>query len=629
MIIEEDAHMDAVTGKVDVGWEGIKMVLKQKKKGDNKAERIILDGSLKGVAKAGRLTAVMGPSGSGKSTFLHALAGRIKDDPKITLSGKRYVDGEEVAGDSQLPAAFIEQEVNFFPHMTVKEALDFRVDLKLGKKLSKSERDEIVSSLMDQLGLTKSANTIVGNAKIRGLSGGERKRLSIACELITGAPIVMLDEPTSGLDSYQATQVVETLRKLADSGKTVISVIHQPSQHVFGLFDDLVLISEGKMMYSGEVSTVRSYMDSLGYGCERETGTAEHVLECVSQVNGGGAEEKASHERIDRLAKEARVHASELVIAASQEGDGEKAISAEKKKKKPKRKKYFAVMHHGGANIFKQFRLLLTRSLEEVVRGKGAIIIKTVQQVTLGLIYGGIYQLGMNQASIQDRYGLLSLIVIGATNMATAGTIRSFPKEKAIVSNEIASNMYGTLPYFVAKAISEIPLIGLFQTIFGSIIYPLTGLQKGRFKNFLGLTTLHVIASEAVGLLIGSVSPTSDFALALFPPIIVLNIIFDGKNIAEESMPKALRWVNKAGLIRWGFEGLAINEFEGLTFETGGPRRGPVAKTGMDALDRFGLGGRTLEEIVRAQINIVGVCWFLSYLGLSLTRQRFAVMRDP
>ena len=433
----------------------------------------------------------------------------------------------------------------------------------------------------------------------------------------------------SGLDSYQATQVVETLRKLADSGKTVISVIHQPSQHVFSLFDDLVLISEGKMMYSGEVSTVRSYMDSLGYGCERETGTAEHVLECVSRVNGGGAEEKASHERIDRLAKEARIHASELVIAATEDGGGEKAVSAEKKKKSKRKKKYFAVMHHGGASIFKQFRLLLTRSLEEVVRGKGAIIIKTVQQVTLGLIYGGIYQLGMNQASIQDRYGLLSLIVIGATNMATAGTIRSFPKEKAIVSNEIASNMYGTLPYFVAKAISEIPLIGIFQTIFGSIIYPLTGLQKGRFKNFLGLTTLHVIASEAVGLLIGSVSPTSDFALALFPPIIVLNIIFDGKNIAEESIPKALRWVNKAGLIRWGFEGLAINEFEGLTFETGGPRRGPVAKTGMDALDRFGLGGRTLEEIVRAQINIVGVCWFLSYLGLSLTRQRFAVMRDP
>merc|ERR1712087_141226 len=126
----------------------------------------------------------------------------------------------------------------------------------------------------------------------------------------------------------------------------------------------------------------------------------------------------------------------------------------------------------------------------------------------------------------------LSLVVIGATSMAMAGTIRSFPKEKVIVSGEMASGMYRTFPYFISKAISEIPLIGLLNTIFGAIIYPLVGLQKGRFLNFLGLTSFHSIASEAVGLLIGSVTPSSDVALALFPPISVLNIIFDGKNIS-------------------------------------------------------------------------------------------------
>ena len=332
---------------------------------------------------------------AGKSTFLHALAGRIKDNPKLSLSGRRYFNGEEVAGDSQLPAAFIEQEVNFFPHMTVKETLDFRVELKLGKMLDKTERDEVVTSLMDQLGLGKSAGTIVGNSKIRGLSGGERKRLSIACEMISSPPIIMLDEPTSGLDSYQATQVVETLRRLADGGKTVVAVIHQPSQHVFGMFDDLLLISEGKQMYYGEVAMVRSYMDKLGYSAEQEVGTAEHVLECVSHVNGGSSEEKASLKRIDRLAEEAKAHASEIVLSASNDAE----VATTKKKKKAKRK-YFAVVHHSGANVFRQFRLLLTRSLDEVFRGKGAIIIKTVQQVTLGLIYGGIYQLGMNQVSL-------------------------------------------------------------------------------------------------------------------------------------------------------------------------------------------------------------------------------------
>lgn len=246
--------------------------------------------------------------------------------------------------------------------------------------------------------------------------------------------------------------------------------------------------------------------------------------------------------------------------------------------------------------------------------------------------------------------------------MAMAGTIRSFPKEKAIVSGELAANMYRTGPYFIAKALSEIPLIGvsLFvvhffvkmftqphvesdlhtshfclklcqfcNAIFGAIIYPLANLQKGRLKNFLGLTSLHSIAAESFGLLIGSVAPNSDVALALFPPVIVLNIIFDGKNIAEESIPWALRWISKIGLVKWGFTGLALNEFQGLEFDSSGPFRGPVTKTGEQALARFGMDGKTLDSVVWAQSKIVVCCWMLSFMGLSLTRQKFVVMSNP
>ena len=215
--------------------------------------------------------------------------------------------------------------------------------------------------------------------------------------------------------------------------------------------------------------------------------------------------------------------------------------------------------------------------------------------------------------------------------MGMAGTIRSFPKEKAIVSTEMASNLYNTLPYFVAKAISEIPLIGVFNGLFGVIVYRLTGLQATweKFRTFFALTSLHSIASEGAGLCIGSVSASSDIALALFPPIIVLNIIFDGKNISEENTPRLLRWIPKLGLIRWGFEGLAVNEFEGLTFDTSGPRRGPVAKTGEEALDRFGLAGKSVAHVLQTQGKIIAGCWLLSYLGLSLTRQRFLNMQPP
>jgi len=468
--------------------------------------------------------------------------------------------------------------------------------------------------LMDLLGLGGNADTIVGDSKIRGLSGGEKKRLSIACEMISSPPIILLDEPTSGLDSYQAAQVVKFLRKLADTGKTIIAVIHQPSQQVFSMFDDLLLVSEGRQMYFGEVSEVRSYFTKLGYGASMDDiGTAEHVLDVISRTIGGQLEKEESTKRLEIIAKEAISLSSNVKVSSS-----DVAVLSKRYRNSSLKKP--------SANIFRQFRLLLSRSFKEIIRGKASIIIKIVQQVSLAVIYGGIYKLGDNQASVMDRYGLLSLIAIGGMNMAVATTIRTFPKEKAIISSEMASGMYRSLPYFVAKALSEFPLAGIFSALFGIIIYPLTGLQKKKFKTFIGINALHTLTAQAVGLLISSISPNSDVALSLLPPVIVLSIIFDGKNISEENTPKFLRWIGKFGLIRWAFEGFAINEFTGLNFNIKGPRKGPSVKTGLEALDRFGLADKTVLECITAQRNILSVCWVLSYFGLSLTKEKFMVM---
>jgi len=293
---------------------------------------------------------------------------------------------------------------------------------------------------------------------------------------------------------------------------------------------------------------------------------------------------------------------------------------------KEETRKRFNVGRKRASNIFTQFKLLFIRSLKETFRGKATILIKAVQQVTTALVYGGIYQLGLNQASIMDRIGLLSLIAIGTMNLSMASTIRSFPKEKAIVTSEISSKLYDTFPYFISKAIAEIPLIAGLSALFGSILYPLVGLQKGRFPNFLFLTSLHSIASQSAGLLIGSVSPSSDVSLALFPPIIVLSIIFDGKNIAAESVPKALKFLPKIGLIRWAYEGMCVNEFTGLSLENDGPFRGPVLKTGEDALMRFGLEEASVERSVSNLLTLTSVSWLLSFLGLSATKDKFVPM---
>jgi ABC-type multidrug transport system permease subunit len=215
--------------------------------------------------------------------------------------------------------------------------------------------------------------------------------------------------------------------------------------------------------------------------------------------------------------------------------------------------------------------------------------------------------------------------------MAIASSLRAFPKEKAIVANEIASKMYRTLPYFIGKAISELPLVAFYNSLMMVILHKLTGLNStaGKLRQFLSVIMMHGLAAESLGLAIGAISANSDVALGLFPAVLILNIIFDGRNISVENTPKYLRWIANVGLIRWGFEGLSLVEFSGLTFNTSGPRRGPVAKTGEEALERMGLGERTLSDIFKAQITITAACWCLSFLGMTLTRQKYLIMKAP
>lgn len=344
--------------------------------------------------------------------MLHAIAGRIPESNKLHLEGRRYINDQIVDGQDILPGAMVEQEVNFFPHMTVRETLHFRVELEMGRALNRSQRELMVQDLMEQMRLTNVADTIVGNSKIRGISGGERKRLSVAVELIQSPSIIFLDEPTSGLDSTAATTLIQNLRDLADQGKTVVAVIHQPSQHVFSKFDDLLLVSDGKLMYFGELNKVRSYMANMGYTAPSDMGTAEHVLDCISRQPIEDETKEEAETRVHKLAEAAREMHISIVPDQSVE----------------KQKRFTAVDHRRTgpkAGIVRQFALLLKRSFREVMRGKTAIFVKTIQQVSLGLIYGGIYKLGKDQASIQDRFGLLSLVAIGSANMVSG--IRTSP----------------------------------------------------------------------------------------------------------------------------------------------------------------------------------------------------------
>lgn len=164
--------------------------------------------------------------------------------------------------------------------MTVRECLEFAAKLKLGG--STDSKIERVNELIGELSLTKCQNTKIGGPLVKGVSGGERKRTSIGVELITNPNLIFLDEPTTGLDSYTATTVIDTLRNLAKQGRTVISTIHQPNSDIYEIFDRLMLLAQGRVIYFNEAEKAVDYFSSIGFACPEMTNPADYFMTIMS-----------------------------------------------------------------------------------------------------------------------------------------------------------------------------------------------------------------------------------------------------------------------------------------------------------------------------------------------------------
>jgi ABC-type multidrug transport system ATPase subunit len=173
------------------------------------------------------------------------------------------------------------QEDSLTATATPREAFEFSARLRLPPTITAEERTRKVNEMIAILHLSSCADTMIGNELIKGISGGEKKRVSIGVELITQPSILFLDEPTSGLDSYAAYNIINTLKDLARLGCTIISTIHQPSSEVFHLFDRVILLTTGRVIFDGKVDGhggMSDYFKTIGYPVPPETNPADHVM---------------------------------------------------------------------------------------------------------------------------------------------------------------------------------------------------------------------------------------------------------------------------------------------------------------------------------------------------------------
>ncbi|CAN1241550.1 ABC transporter G family member 7 [Linum perenne] len=595
---------------VTIRWRNINCSLLDKR---SEFVRFLLQ-NVSGEAKPGRLLAIMGPSGSGKTTLLNVLAGQLMESPRLNLSGLLEVNGKPFSNRAY-KLAYVRQEDLFFSQLTVRETLSLATELQLPHISSVEERDEYVDNLLFKLGLVNCADSIVGDAKVRGISGGEKKRLSVACELIASPSVVFADEPTTGLDAFQAEKVMETLRQLAQDGHTVICSIHQPRGSVYNKFDDIVLLTEGVLVYAGPAGDQPlTYFSKFGYKCPEHANPAEFLADLVSVDYSSTESVSSSRKRIDGLV-ESFSQKSSLILYATPLNKSNGMVNERKLKNR--------IPVKGKGNWWKQFRLLLRRAWMQASRDGPTNKVRSRMSIASAIIFGSVFwRIGKSQTSIQDRMGLLQVAAINTAMAALTKTVGVFPKERAIVDRERAKGSYALGPYLLSKLIAEIPVGAAFPLMFGAVLYPMSGLHPtlSRFGKFCGIVTAESFAASAMGLTVGAMVPSTEAAMAVGPSLMTVFIVFGGYYANADNTPIIFRWIPRVSLIRWAFQGLCINEFRGLHFDH---QNSFDIETGEQALDRLSFGGSGISETVMAQSRILLFWYCTTYFLLQKNKPKY------
>ena len=539
--------------------------------------KTILD-DLSGYFIHGRLTGIMGPSGAGKTSLMEVISNQSKTGE---VRGNFYLNGNEVDIEKiKKISGFVFQDDIILRTMTVYEALYMSALLKLPETTPIEEKKNIVDKMISTLHLEKCKDTIVGDSILKGISGGERKRLSVGMEMIMNPSIIFLDEPTSGLDTYTAYSLIKSLKNLTEEGRTVVATIHQPSSEILRLFDDMILLNHGKIVYHGEVTNLVPYFDNIGYKCPEYTNPSDFIfmnilnpLDLNNEENDNiNIEQFNVQNNTDEIPINYIEKKDKFILDSYKKSGMENNVKEKCKEINSKTKKISEKNAKYVPRIGLQYNFLIKRHFNNIIRDKAILRTKLGQSFILGLIIGLTFLNipGRDEnVQIQDRNGSLFISCFSQVLFPIIGTLAIFSLETPIVMREIGSGYYTALGYYLSKITIEIPFQLIITLITCTIIYWLCLYQK-KFKKyitFIGIIELGSLCGLSIGITIATIAKNVSIALQFAPFCIVPLILFSGLFINSSSIPAYFTWIQYLSPIRYIYQEVYKNEFKGLKYK--------------------------------------------------------------
>ncbi|RJE20910.1 ABC transporter [Aspergillus sclerotialis] len=539
--------------------------------------KTVLD-SIDASMPSGSLTAIIGSSGSGKTSLLNLMAGRMSV-AGAKVSGSTTFNGETNTDRDRIRTAYVMQEDVLIPTLTVRETLRYSADLRLPPPTTGEERRLIVEQVIRELGLKECADTRIGTNAHKGCSGGEKRRTSIGVQMLANPSVLFCDEPTTGLDATSAFQIIRTLKRLASYGRTVIVSIHAPRSEIWSLFDNVVLLARGSVMYSGSVSGSLSYFEQYGHVIPAFVNPAEFLIDLAAIDNRTPALESATQARVEFLknAWKSRDIPGKAVVTETM---GEKSTERTTKiteETTGKALEKSSTPEPGSSSLDKsqtksvsfrrQFRVLTSRTFTTTIRDPLGVAGSILEAVGMAVINGWIFlQLSETQAGIRSRQGSLYtasslngyLILLYETYRLTID-IRLFDRERS-------EGVVGVPAFLLSRRAARLPLEDIpVPFIFAIIYYFMVGyrLSAGQFFIFLALTVLtHYIAVTFAAVAI-AVSRTFPGATLVANLSFTLQSFACGYFVQSQQIPVYVRWLKWVAYTFYIFGALCANEFIG------------------------------------------------------------------